>query len=298
MQRKTKIGIFITVIAVLLIGGGIGFFLMYQNIQSKNQAITEMSQQFELEKEQLTDEYSQLALQYEGYGLRIGNDSLANLLDAQRYKVQRLLEELRTVKASNVKRINELKNELGLLRTIMRQYVIQIDSLNALNTQLRTENKVVTQRYTEEQLKTSALVEEKKVLTTKITLASILEARNITVESLTEKGRKATKISKTAQLKFNFIINKNISASTGEKFIYLRILQPDESALVKKNDNVFLFENKYINYSARRPIEYEGEDVPVTIYWDVEEYLQPGSYRADIFADGYIIGSSKFNLVD
>jgi hypothetical protein len=298
MHRKTKIGIVITVISVLVIGGGIAFYLMYQNLQSKNQAITEMSQQFELEKEQLTDEYSQLALQYEGYGLRIGNDSLANLLDAQRYKVQRLLEELRTVKASNVKRINELKNELGTLRAIMRQYVIQIDSLNALNTQLRTENKVVTQRYTEEQLKTSALVEEKKALTSKITLASILEARNITVESLTEKGRKATKISKTAQLKFNFIINKNISASTGEKFIYLRILQPDETPLVKKNDNVFLFENKYINYSARRPIEYEGEEVAVTIYWDVEEFLQPGTYRADIFADGYIIGTSKFNLVD
>ena len=298
MQRKTKIGIVITVISVILVGGGIGFYLMYQNLQSKNQAITEMSQQFELEKEQLTDEYSQLALQYEGYGLRIGNDSLANLLDAQRYKVQRLLEELRTVKASNVKRINELKNELSTLRAIMRQYVIQIDSLNALNNQLRTENKVVTQRYTEEQLKTSALVEEKKALTTKITLASILEARNISVESLTEKGRKATKISKTAQLKFNFVINKNISASTGEKYIYLRILQPDESPLVKKNDNVFLFENKYINYSARRPIEYEGEEVPVTIYWDVEEFLQPGTYRADIFADGYIIGSAKFNLVD
>lgn len=298
MHRKTKIGIVIAVISVLLVGGGVGFYLMYQNLQSKNQAITEMSQQFELEKEQLTDEYSQLALQYEGYGLRIGNDSLANLLDAQRYKVQRLLEELRTVKASNVKRINELKNELGTLRAIMRQYVIQIDSLNALNNQLRTENKVVTQRYTEEQQKTSALVEEKKALTTKITLASILEARNISVESLTEKGRKATKISKTAQLKFNFVINKNISASTGEKYIYLRILQPDESPLVKKNDNVFLFENKYINYSARRPIEYEGEEVPVTIYWDVEEFLQPGTYRADIFADGYIIGSSKFNLID
>jgi hypothetical protein len=298
MQRKTKIGIVISVITVLLIGGGIGFYVMYQNIQSKNQAISEMSQQFELEKEQLTDEYSQLALQYEGYGLRIGNDSLANLLDAQRYKVQRLLEELRTVKASNVKRINELKNELGTLRAIMRQYVIQIDSLNALNSQLRTENKVVTQRYTEEQQKTSALVEEKKVLTTKITLASILEARNISVESLTEKGRKATKISKTAQLKFNFVITKNISASTGEKFIYLRILQPDETPLVKKNDNVFLFENKYINYSARRPIEYEGEEVAVTIYWDVEEFLQPGTYRADIFADGYIIGTSKFTLID
>lgn len=298
MQKKTKIGIGITIVVLLLIGGGITFYLMYQKLKSKDQAISEMYQQFELEKEQLTDEYSQLALQYEGYGLRIGNDSLANLLDAQRYKVQRLLEELRTVKASNVKRINELKNELSTLRAIMREYVIQIDSLNALNHQLRTENKVVTQRYAEEQEKTNALVAEKKELTTKITLASILGARSVSVESLTDKGRKATKISKTAQLKFNFIINKNISAPTGDKYIYLRILQPDETPLVKRNDNVFLFENKYINYSARRPIEYEGEEVPVTIYWDVEEFLQPGSYRADIFADGYIIGSSKFKLTD
>jgi len=255
-----------------------------------------MGAQFELEKEQLTDEYSQLALQYEGYGLRVGNDSLANLLDQQRYKVQRLLEELRTTKANNVKRINQLKNELQTLRSIMRQYVVQIDSLSAANHQLRTENKAVNQKYAEEQQKTQNLSEEKKELINKVTLASILEARNITVESLTDKGRKATKISKTAQLKFSFIITKNISAPTGEKYIYLRIIQPDETPLVKKNDNVFAFENKYINFSARRPIEYEGEDITVSIYWDVEEFLNPGTYRADVFADGYLIGTSKFVL--
>jgi hypothetical protein len=297
MQKKTKIILTVSIaVVIVLLSGGLAY--LYYNLQTKDKAISDMTQQFDLEKEQLTDEYSQLALQYEGYGLRIGNDSLAQLLDTQRYKVQRLLEELKTVKSTNVKRINELKKELSTLRGIMRQYVAQIDSLNALNTQLRSENKVVTQRYVEEQQKTSALTEEKVALTNKVTLASILEARNITVESLTDKGRKATKISKTVQLRFTFIINKNISASTGEKYIYLRVLQPDGTPLVKKNDNVFLFENKYINYSARRPIEYEGEEVAVTIYWDVEEFLHPGSYRADVFADGYIIGSAAFTLKD
>lgn len=297
MHKRTKIGLIVAV-AVILIGGGIAFYMMYQKLQTKDQAITEMSKQFELDKEELTDQYSQLALQYEGYGLRIGNDSLANLLDAQRYKVQRLLEELKTVKASNVKRINELKKELQTLRGILKQYVIQIDSLNAENKNLKNENKAVSQRYAEEQQKTSALSEEKKALADKITLASILEARSIVVEPLTEKGKKATKISKMAQLKFSFVINKNISAKTGEKYIYLRIIQPDETPLVKKNDNVFLFENKYVNFSARRPIEYEGDEIAVTIYWDVEEYLRPGNYRAEIFADGYQIGTSSFKLAD
>lgn len=291
MQTKTKI--IIGIILLLLLGG---MAYMFYSLRSKEAAISELTKQFDLEKEELTDEYSQLALQYEGYGLRIGNDSLANMLDAERYKVQRLLEELKTVKSTDTKHISKLKKELETLRGIMKQYVAQIDSLSAMNTQLRSENKVVTKRYQDVQQQANVLAEEKKVLTDKVTLASIMEARNITIESLTNKGRLAKKISKTTQLKFNFVITKNISAPTGEKYIYLRILQPDETPLVKKNDNVFLFENKYINYSARRPIDYEGEDVSVTIYWDVEEFLHPGTYRADIFADGYIIGTTTFAL--
>jgi chromosome segregation ATPase len=298
MQKKTKISIIVVIGIIILVAGVMVYYKMHQNLLEKDQALAEMSAQFELEKEQLTDEYSKLTLQYEGYGLRIGNDSLANLLDQQRYKVQRLLEELRTVKASNVKRINELKKELQTLRGIMRDYVIQIDSLNAENNKLKSENHTVTQKFIEEQQKTQSLTEEKKDLINKVTLASILEARNLTVETLTNKGKKATRISKTAQLKFNFTISKNISASTGEKYIYLRIIKPDETPLIKKSDNIFAFEGKYIPYSSRRPIEYEGDDVSVTIYWDVEEYLNPGNYRVEIFADGYQIGSGRFSLKD
>lgn len=291
MQKK--LSIILIILVVLLIGGAVYLTLSLRN---KDVVIREMSQEFELQKEALTDEYSQLALQYEGYGLRIGNDSLATLLDAERYKVQRLLDELKTTKATNAKRISQLRKELETLRGIIKTYVAQIDSLSQINSKLREENQVVTQRYHQEREQVLTLSEEKKVLTEKVTLASILQARNITVENLTDKGKKATRLNKIAQLKFTFIISKNISAPTGEKYIYLRIIQPDESPLVKRNDNVFMFENRYINYSARRPIEYEGEDIPVTIYWDVEEYLHPGNYKVEIFADGYMIGTAGFTL--
>jgi len=290
---QTKIKILLGILLLLIIGGTAYLFF---SLRAKEATITGLTKQFDLEKEELTDEYSQLALQYEGYGLRIGNDSLATMLDAERYKVQRLLEELKTVKSTDTKRISKLKKELESLRGIMKQYVAQIDSLHAENTQLRTENKVVVQRFQDVQQKATALEGEKKALTDKVTLAAILEARNITIESLTNKNRPAKKISKTAQLKFSFVITKNISAPTGEKYIYLRIIQPDETLLVKKNDNIFLFEDKYINYSARRPIDYEGEEVPVVLFWDVEEFLHPGKYRVDIFADGYIIGTTTFAL--
>ena len=32
------------------------------------------------------------------------------------------------------------------------------------------------------------------------------------------------------------------------------------------------------------------------VYWDVEEFLQAGTYRVDIFADGNLIGSQSFEL--
>jgi len=291
MQKKVPI--ILTILVVLLIGGSVYLTLSLRN---KDVVIREMSQEFEIQKEALTDEYSQLALQYEGYGLRIGNDSLATLLDAERYKVQRLLDELRTTKATNARRISQLRKELETLRSIIKTYVMQIDSLSRINSELRVENQEVTQRYKQEREQVLSLSEEKKVLTEKVTLASILQARNIGVELFTDKGKKATKINKIAQLKFNFIISKNISAPTGEKYIYLRIIQPDETPLVKRNDNVFLFENRYVNFSARRPIEYEGDDIPVTIYWDVEEFLHPGNYKVEIFADGYMIGAAGFTL--
>jgi len=293
MQKRNVV---ILIILVVLLAGGLVYLGL--SLRNKDVVIREMTQEFELQKEALTDEYSQLTLQYEGYGLRIGNDSLASLLDNERYKVQRLLDELKITKATNAKRISELRKELETLRGIIKTYVAQIDSLSRINTALRKENQEVTQRYHQEREQVLTLSEEKKALTEKVTLASILEARNINIEALTDRGRKATRISKTAQLKFNFVIGKNISAPRGEKYIYLRIVQPDETVLVKRNDNVFLFEERYISYSARRPIEYEGEDVNVTIYWDVEEYLHPGSYRAELFADGYLIGHSTFALKD
>ena len=75
-------------------------------------------------------------------------------------------------------------------------------------------------------------------------------------------------------------------------------MKPDYEILVKNRGNVFSLEGKEISYSMKKMIEYEGEEVPVTMYWDVEEFLSPGTYRVDIFADGNLIGQKKFTLKD
>lgn len=291
MNDKNKKPLIILAVVLVLVVA-IATILVLQ----QQQAMKGLEEQFTLQKEELEEEYTQFAVQYEGYGFKINNDSLFTLYETEKFKVQRLLEELKTVKATNASRINELKKELETVRKVMRTYIAQIDSLNQVNQQLTEENKEVKQRFTEASRTVNKLTKEKEALNEKVTLASQLNAVNINVGILNKNGRKARKVKDATKLQFDFLIAKNITAQTGEKYIYIRILKPDNDALIKSRSDLFRYENKDISYSARRMIEYDGEETPVTIYWDIEEFLYPGEYRLDIFADGNLIGNRRFRL--
>lgn len=124
----------LAVIVLIAIIAGAAYYIFHQQ-----QQMDEMTQSFDLEKEMMADDLNELSLQYEGYKFSVSNDSLVALLTTEQAKVQRLMEELRTVKSTNAKEIARLKKELATLRKIMRNYVIQIDSLNRANEQLKVE---------------------------------------------------------------------------------------------------------------------------------------------------------------
>ena len=289
-MKSRALWIFLILVLLSIFGVGI-YYILYQQRQLNDMAI-----QMDVQKEELADEYNELSLQYEGYKFSVRNDSLVAKLEIEQMKVQRLMEELRTVKSTNAKRIGELKRELETLKTIMRGYIQQIDSLNRLNQKLTIENKEVTQKYIQATATVSQLTQEKEHLTEKIGLASKLDASGIYVTGIDKKNKSTGKIDKMEQIAISFKINKNITAPTGEKVIYIRIKKPDDDVLVKSRDNVFQYENKEINYSAKRTIEYNGEETSVSIYWKIEEFLSPGTYRVDIFADGNRIGSQSFKF--
>lgn len=281
----------VAVIVLLVIAGGAGYYIVHQQ-----QEMNDLVESFDLEKQSLEDEYNELSLQYEGYKFSVGNDSLVALLSTEQAKVQRLLEELRTVKATNAREISRLKKELATLRKIMRNYVMQIDSLNRANEALKEENKQVVKKYQQASSTAATLKKEKEKLTERVTLASRLDATDISVTPVNARGKAQKRIKRMQQFVVNFKIAKNITAPVGEKTIYVRIMKPDDDVLVKNRSNLFSFEGKEINYSMKKIIEYEGEEVAVTLYWDIEEFLSPGTYRVDIFADGNHIGKKSFTL--
>ena len=290
MKSKQTIWIILVVILSLAMGAAV-FYIMRQNEQMQD-----FIQQSEIFKEELEDEYNTLSIQYEGYKLQVSNDSLIAQLETERLKVLRLQEELHTVKATDARRITELKKELETLRSVMRSYVVQIDSLDRLNKQLVKENRSVQEKYHQAAQSVTQLTQEKEQLIETVQIASKLDASNIFVRGITDKNKEADRIKKMDQLEIRFTINKNITTTPGEKTIYIRIQKPDDDVLVKNPGDVFTYEKKNINYSAKRTIEYTGEETPMSIYWRIEEVLLPGTYRVDIFADGNLIGRKSFKL--
>lgn len=292
MNKKAFI-LALTVVILLLIGTVI--FFVHRDSRSRKE-MKEIVEMMEFEKEQLEEEFETFSLEFGDYPTTVRNDSLVKLLDEEKAKVQQLLEELRITKATNARRIAELKKELTTVRSVMKSYVVQIDSLNRVNVRLEKENKEVRRQYNVATRKVEILSKERETLSETVARASKLEVSGFAYTALNAKGRTTRRYSQIATLQFDYTVSKNITTEPGMKTVYLRLTRPDGEVLTKDPGNLFPFEDKEIAYSAKKEMEYEGEEVPDVIYWKVEEILQIGDYRADFFIDGNHVGSYAFDI--
>ena len=289
MNKKSLLIAAVAVLVIAIIG--ITYLLF-----TEKKANRELVQEFQLDKEDLENEYSQFVQKYDELKFTVTNDSLALLLEQEQLKTQRLLEELRTVKSSNATEIRRLKKELATLRKILVGYVNQIDSLDRINKRQQQVIADVTQKYNTASQQISTLSKEKENLDKKVTLAAQLDVTNIRIEPRNKRGKVAKKVKDIVKLASSFTVVKNITAENGERTIYIRITKPDNDALTKSASNTFSYENRTLTYSIKKYIEYNGEEQNVNVFWDVEEFLYAGNYRLDIFEGGNLIGSQKFTL--
>lgn len=291
MNKKVIIPILVVLVAAI----GALVYLYF----AQKQEMTEMVEQMEFEKSELEDEYEDLAMQFDGYQTpNLSNDSLTQLLSQEQQRVRDLLEELRITKATNARRIAELKKELATVRQVMVSYVHQIDSLNQTNQRLTAENRQVREQYAVVQQQAEELQQQNSDLTEKVTRASMLEITAFKVTPLNKRDRKTSNINQMQKVQFDFTIGKNITCSRGLKDVYMRIVRPDGEliTLPDPQNRLFAFENSEIEYSIKKEIEYAGEALDATMYWNVGEILYNGTYNADFFIDGALVASFPFAL--
>ena len=280
----------------IIVAGGIIAALLYLYFHQREQ-MQEMVEELEFEKEAIQDEYEDLAIQFDGYQqLDIHNDSLQEQLAKEQQRVRDLLEELRITKATNARRIAALKKELATVRAVMVTYVHQIDSLNHTNQQLTEENQQYRVRNQEITQANTQLTQVNTQLTQVVTRAAMLEVSGFECIPLNKRDRKTSYFSQIQKLQFNYAIQKNITCEPGNKTVYMVLRRPDGEVMQKRPEQLFNYENGQIPYSIRQSVEYAGETLAQTMYWQVEEILQQGTYTAEFFIDGNLCGSFTFKL--
>jgi len=255
----------------------------------------EMVEVISEEKENLLVEYQDLYLDYDS--LRRYDTDLNEKLDHERERVAQLTEELKTVKATNARRIKELQGELTTMRTVMVSFVKQIDSLNQTNIRLTAENNEMKSEVRRVKQSYNELQNENKTLSEQVEIASRLEATGIKAEGLNYNEKKATSASKISKVKVSFTIEKNATAQVGMKKVYLRITRPDGELLMHSKSDVFKYEDSMINFSAVREVEYGGEAMDSYVVYKVDAgELMAGSYDIELFCGGEIIGKGNWTV--
>ena len=289
MNKKILIPLIVVILA--LVGAAAWLFL---NLQEQKQVVQDMEELAELDKQEMENEYERFTMQYSEMKTQINNDSIVEQLTQEQMKTQKLLEELKQVKASDAREIARLKKELATVREVLRDYVYQIDSLNRLNQNLMAENSRVNAELNERNAQVAGLNSEKASLSEKVAIAAQLDATGISMQMLNKRGKPAKKLKDLAQFRVSFNIAKNVTASNGNRTVYVRIQNPGGNTL--SGGGSFAYENRNIECSAKKVIEYTGEETPVTVFWNMSQMLEAGDYRVSIFVDGNMIGTKTFSF--
>lgn len=289
MKKKLLIPLILVILALI---GGMAYLL--GNLEQQKQINRDMQELAELDKQEMENEYERFALQYSEMKTQINNDSIVEQLTQEQMKTQKLLEELKKVKADDAREITRLKKELATVREVLRSYIIQVDSLNRLNESLKQENTRVNAVLQERNSQIAGLSSEKASLSEKVAIAAQLDATNISLSLLNKRDKPTKKLKDTKKMQVNFTITKNVTASNGHRILYVRIQNPGGNTL--SGGGSFAYENRNLEYSMKKTIEYTGEEVSVATFWNVSQMLEGGQYRVSIFADGNMIGSRTFNF--
>lgn len=289
MNKKILVPLLLVILALVA-----GVAYLYTSLAKEKQTNQDMQELAALDKLEMENEYERFAMQYSEMKTKINNDSIIAQLTQEQMRTQELLEELKRVKSTDAREIARLKKELATVREVLRSYVLQVDSLNRMNENLKAENSRVKGELAERNSEIVGLQGEKASLSEKVAIAAQLDATGIQLRMLNKRSKVAKKIKDCKTIQVNFTIAKNVTASNGNRTLYVRLQTPNGDVL--NGGGSFEYENRTLEYSMRKTIEYNGEETAVVTYWNVNEFLSAGEYRVSVFADGNMIGTKTFVL--
>jgi len=287
-QPKKKNAPIAMIFTTIILAAGL-IFLVVMYFDQKNKMI-EMESVLTQEKDSLANE---LRLMVHGYDtLRTDNDTLMANLQRERKRIVQLL----SFNASNVQLIRKYKSEITTMRDIMKSYIVQIDSLNTRNKELVAENTGIKEQISQVQNTNVELTKAKEELTSKVSVASVIQAKEITAVTLNRKNKETTRLSLIDKLRICFTLRENPIAMPGEKEVFMRVIRPDSLVITASPDNLFDYHGDKLVYSESRLVDYMNQDIEMCIFLNNTGDFIVGTYSVGLYLDDNIIGRTTFTL--
>ena len=279
-----KIIIALAAVAVVLLGVLIYVFV------DRNSIINDLT----IEKDDLTAQMVQLQNDYAT--LSTANDTLNAELMLEKEKVAQLIERVKKTEASNKAKLLKYERELGTLRTIMRGYIKQIDSLNTLNTELRAAAATAKKEAKESKNRYENLRSTTEQLGKQVELGSIVKGRGMSVIGINASGKESDRSSRVAKLKSCIYLVENTIAKKGPRIVYLRVKGPDGILMTQNPMQMFTVQGEEMIYSASREVDYQGDEVEICIYFEYGEQFTKGVYSVEAYTTEGKLGSADVLL--
>ncbi len=250
--------------------------------------------QLEGEKQELAQEL--VSLQNDFNSLNSDYENINHQLDTSLEQVAQLIEKLQKTEATNRTKIRQYEKELGTLRSIMKGYIVQIDSLNTLNKKLTADAAAARREAAESKAANEQLSAQVEDLTNKVTAGKVLKARAISLVGYYGSDRTGDRSSRVRYLVANLSLVENSLADKGPVRVYIRVKDPDGALLMNSESTSFTLNGQTLQATASREVDYEGNEVDLSIYVnDIEDFFK-GVYTLEVYTEQSLLGRAECML--
>lgn len=286
MEEQNLKKVMYALIAVAVLLAGALAFIWYQ----KSSLVKDLT----LEKDELTAQMIELQNDYAT--LSSDYDTINTQLDSSREEVSQLIERIKKTEATNRSKIRQYEKELGTLRSIMRNYIVQIDSLNTLNKQLTADAAAARREAAESRRRSEELSKTVENLSGQVAAGSVLKARGLRIEAYNASDKVTDRSSRVVRLLTTLSLVENDLAAKEPVRVYIRVKGPDGVLLTNAEQRTFTFEGEPMICSASREVDYTGKEVELSIYLnDITGYVK-GIYTVEAYTEESFLGTAELLL--
>jgi hypothetical protein len=282
--KKSIRGYRVVIVVLALILAGVS--VLYFNLNRQQQADYEL---LKIDRDSIQSDLTQLIDEYDD--LKYQNDTIA----AQLAKASEMVEQLKRERRFNYNKLKAYQKEVGTLRAVMKTYLRQIDSLNTINKKVIGENVSLRKEISTANLRADVAEERATELENRVQQGAVLRARDIAMVCLNAKDKVVSRISRAYKLRVDLTLSANELANPGNRMVYVVIITPDGYPLASEPIRNFDYQGDKKVYSAAREVDYQNEDVDVSIYYDGSGFVA-GDYKIAVYTDGNMVGSSTVTM--